>query len=305
MVRYLINSSKHTVGGCSMAITVVDRSVSSKLKLNEMVEIIDSLTTLLKSDSRYQPLGVFSHARIFKDNSFFTISNNSDWYIASYHNDEHKFIPSYDYFSPDLKRFIWRDNLKYLQDRAPAMAVANKFIDVRTAYTILLRHHDYCDRFIIADGNNSTGGVLESFVNHPNLIENLIAEYLQEAESLIQEATKHAVQIQAPLTTTHPEEQFHTLLPTEAINKFLSISLGRKIKLTEREYVFLINSVCGVKPDSIANKFYLSKRTVENILQQGRGKLDCASVTQVFMLFNRTGAFNLYLQPILEEIIII
>lgn len=282
--------------------TFKEPTLCTEIPINQLLGLVEPMKKLMAEDERNLPINTFSMTRVYHDNKAFVLSNNHDWYYTSFLNQEHKAMLGYDYFDSSLKRFFWRDNNEYLKVRSSAIAVANQFIDVETALTVHVKTDNYSDRFIFSD-QKKHNNLLETLINDPELANDVIADFYQKASSIIDEAQKYRFVIKNPLVKQ--ESLKEEKVPAEAINSFLSIVLNREIKLNDREYVFLVNSICGIKPTTIAEKFFLSNRTVENILHQSRNKLNCKSSTQVFLLFSRTGVFNLYLQPILDNIILV
>ncbi|OGO91873.1 MAG: hypothetical protein A3F10_00655 [Coxiella sp. RIFCSPHIGHO2_12_FULL_42_15] len=268
----------------------------------QAANLIKPMQRLLSSNSMLSTVDHLSHARVFKDDHAFVISSSQDWYLSSYMRNEHDTVPSYHYFDADMKCFLWRNNQIYLKDRASHIAVAREHINIEAAVTVQIKTDAYSDRFIFANTGEKTD-LLTRLINHPDMLNKMVEEYYQHANELIHEAEKHKFYINNPLIRQNENEV--EKLPTKAINAFLSHALKQDIRLTEKDYLFLILSIYGHKPKEIAKQYFVSFRTVENRLQIIRCKLQCSSTQEVFALLHKTGAFNLYLSALIDKIITI
>lgn len=278
------------------------RQKNSKIKNNELIRLTEPLKRIVAGNELFSAINTLGFTRTYTDNQAFLLSNCSEWMQKSFSHGTHKILPGYDYFEAQDKRFVWCDDFNYLQDRAIAMAVAKQFMDIETTLIVNLKTAQYADRFVFSD-QKKRRILLGSLISGPGFLDNIIKCFYQQANPILEKAQKYRYKVENPLVKHKTPDR--NKVPAEAINAYLSVVLNYKVALSEREYIFLINSFCGIKPGEIAQKFCLSSRTVQNAIQLAKNKLYCSSTTQIFLLFSRTGVFNLYIQPILDDIVII
>lgn len=264
-------------------------------------KLIGSMQQFLQCNDNLSNIYTFTHVRVYNDNSAFVISSNNDWFHSSVKINEQECIPGYNYYEKGTTRFLWRNSQEYLYDRATHVAVASQHINVESALTVQIKSDLYSDRFVFADTREKTD-LLAKLINHPTLVDTIIQEYYQQSDDLFNEANKNKFLIRNPLikpTEIITAKQF----PTNSVNAFLTQTLKLNVDLSERDYLFVIMSIYGIKPKKIAKHFHVSARTVENRLQLTRCKLRCNSTQQVFALFHKSGAFNLYFRSVAEDLV--
>lgn len=271
-----------------------------ELVLLPFLDLIKSVAELVRPNMKEESIYCFHHERIYKDQQAFVLSSHKDWFLSGYKNSDQKYIANYDYFDAEIKYFFWNMNQIHLKDRASAIAIASQHINVESTITAHIKTETYSDRFIFADSIQSNE-LKEKVINYPNFLDNFIRTYYQKAKDLIIEAGKNKFHVTHSIAreVTLPEKPF----PTQAVNSYLTFLLNHLVDLTEKEYIFLVMSIYGIKSKNIAEKFYLSNRTVENRLQIARNKLQCSSTAEVFALLQKSGVFSLYFQPFLKKLI--
>lgn len=267
-------------------------TVSKNSSILNSLSLINPLADLFNMDEDMSNPYSFNHTRIYKDNRAFVLCNQKDWFLDDYMQTKKSTILAYDYFEESKRQFIWSRNPTFLKDRANLIAMANKHINIDASVMVQVKTAEYSDRFVFADRVRQHH-FIDKFINHPDFMDRMIQKYYERTAALLIKAEEKCFFVTDAIT--RPKQNIDNIFPTEAMNIFLSQILDHSIALTEREYQLLTLSIYGYKPQEIGEKFYLSPRTVENKLQSIRSRLGCSSISEIFNLLHRSGAFKLYM----------
>ncbi len=219
-------------------------------------------------------LGISSYVyvRTYADDSEFRLGNRSDWLEHYYSQGLYKeslFEKTPQYYQPGA--VLWSTLLSHSR----ILDSAKNDFNIDHGLTVLNKEHDYCEKiFFGADSTNP--GIVNLYLNDMDLLLNFNRYFKERADFLIKKANQRRLYL--PCNETLNIAQQHDL---KMLNRDNVADIKNELKIVEQKNVLSLREqqianclLEGYTAAQIAEKFFLSRRTVEAHTRNIKEKLN-------------------------------
>jgi DNA-binding CsgD family transcriptional regulator len=236
------------------------------------------------------PFGIkgFFHCKMYHSGEFTNTTARHDW-------AEHFFTQLYNnnknYDTKSIKESIFLDrriSLWAINPPNPLIKEGETLFGYGNGITLTEAHENYEENYgfySTADNHD----VNNFYLNNIQMLKNFKNYFIEKADSLLKQSDQ--LRYPEPLQLKDFDKNFTDLSNTklEELNlKFSDFSL-RKFELSNQEFACLIHLAQGLDASEIAQKFNLSKRTIENYIANIKSKWNCKKSTELVYLAAKKG----------------
>jgi DNA-binding CsgD family transcriptional regulator len=232
-------------------------------------------------------LGVsnYVYVRTYADGSEFRLGNRSDWlehYYTQGLYQESIFERTPQYYQPDATPWSTVVCHSTLVSHSRILDSAKNDFNIDHGMTILNKENDYCEKIFFASAS-ANPGVINLYLNDMDLLLNFNRYFKERASPLINEAKLHRLYLQC-------NEQLNALQQQDldTVNRKAVGDIKKELKivsphnpLSPREQQIADLLVQGYTAAQIAEKFFLSRRTVEAHTVNMKEKLQVRNKAQL------------------------
>lgn len=225
----------------------------------------------------------FVFVRSFDDNSLTMLSTRPDW-TSHFLEQQYYHVSAFEQSPENYKSgFILWDTL----DNDIAIDNARQHFNFTHAISLIDKHNNYCDMFHFAVGqeNKKTNNM---YINNLDFFKRFSCYFKDTAEVLIKEANKQKIHRHSSLTEQKKMTNIlndcyfdleNTNLSFLKANKFKANYENKEINLTHKECLCIAWLILGKSSCEIATILCISKRTVEEYIENVKVKLNCYKQT--------------------------
>jgi DNA-binding CsgD family transcriptional regulator len=226
-------------------------------------------------------LGVSSYhyIRTYADGSEFRLGNRGDWMEHYYSQGLYKesiFEKTPRYYQPGA--VLWSTLVSHSQ----VLDSAKNDFNIDHGMTILNKEYDYCEKIFFGSASNNPG-VINLYLNDMDLLLNFNRYFKERASPLINEAKLHRLYLPCNEQLNALQQQDLDTVNRKAVGdvkKELKVALPHN-PLSSREQQIADLLIQGYTAAQIAEKFFLSRRTIEAHTANMKEKLQVCNKAQL------------------------
>lgn len=229
----------------------------------------------------------FIYSKIFKDGSYWTLSNRGDWVEYFYENK---------YSNPDAQSQLTRSgyyiDLSELAVPDLQIKIAREKFNADHWFNIVKTYGSYYEIFGFAAPSQSRH-VLNSYINYVDLFEHFILYFKDRAHQLIMRADNNAIYplvTQSAISLDKQADLREKFISETQINRYFLHTKSGSQYLTKREYECLSYIAKGKTFKETGYYLGLTERTVGYYINNIKARLGCHSKSQLVALFLKSHA---------------
>jgi len=276
--------------------------MSSETLILPRFELLNSHSQQVKDITLpLQKMGItlFSHTRVYKDNSFIDISDRADMLDYFYYQTD-----MYKYYFPDVNPWMFKEKffLCNTMENNPSIKALKDDLKIDNIITLIEQYDTHCELFHFGTTPHNHK-IINLYLNNIDVLKAFTLFFKDKAQSLIHESEQHRIKrpvdvneffnLNSPPNEKMDKNEFYRNLSMKEVQFKYH---GQLIKFTLREIQILKWAILGKSSSEISIILNISRRTSENHLNNIKHKLGCHKITDVIRTLMEAGIMEMIIK---------
>lgn len=245
----------------------------------------------------------FYFRRKYTNKTTFNLGNNGEW--LEHFFTQHLYLQE-DFDGNIIKYssgcFVWPDLNIYQGKDLHIYQRAKDLFDISHGLTLIHKTKDYCDFYFFGTSAKNAFAI-NIYLNNIHLLERFIFFFKEQCHELLNQAQQQSSRIllQQADGEQNDNNEFTIDFDNQIIKNFIHDTKIKKyylnhengiISISAREKDIIMALLKGKTTTETADKLFISKRTVENHIENIKNKLRCDHKFEMLLMLQRLGFRN-------------